>query len=141
MEFDKTKLRRLDLGLLLIFLGLIQHRKAADVAVDLGLTKSSISHALKRLRDIFEDDLFVRNPQGLTPTHFALEIAPQVRQAVEHLQVALDGPTTFNPAESRVVLRISALDHSMALHPVSSLKSFPKGAMHPWRRLTLMNLI
>lgn len=114
MEFDKTKLRRLDLGLLLIFLGLIQHRKATDVAADLGLTKSSISHALKRLRDIFEDELFVRSPQGLTPTFFALGIAPQVRQAVEYLQAAIDGPTAFNPAESRAVIRLSALDHSMA---------------------------
>ena len=114
MEFDKTKLRRLDLGLLLVFLGLIEHRKAADVAADLGLTQSSISHALRRIRGVFEDELFLRRPHGFEPTVFALEIEPQIRMAVEALQQTLDEQAQFTPEKSNAILRISALDHSMA---------------------------
>lgn len=114
MEFDKTKLRRLDLGLLLVFLGLMEHRKAADVAADLGLTQSSISHALRRIRDVFGDELFLRRPHGFEPTAFALEIEPQIRAAVEALQHTLDEQSQFEPTKSNVTLRISALDHSMA---------------------------
>ena len=113
-EFDFTKLRRLDLGVLLTFLGLVRHKKAADVAAELGLTQSSISHTLKRLRDIFGDPLFIRHPHGLEPTSFAMELEPQIRQVVATLNNALDGPKAFDPLHSTKTLRMSALDHSMA---------------------------
>jgi Bacterial regulatory helix-turn-helix protein, lysR family len=50
-ELSTSELRRLDLTLLLVFLGLVRHRKALDVAAELGLTQSAISQSLKRLRD------------------------------------------------------------------------------------------
>ena len=59
-DFSQGELRRLDLTLLLVFLGLLRHRKATDVAAELGLTQSGVSQALKRLRDIFGDPLFLR---------------------------------------------------------------------------------
>jgi len=37
-----------------------------------------VSHALGRLRDAFEDDLFTRGPGGLLPTARATELAPRV---------------------------------------------------------------
>jgi len=55
-----------------VFLGLLRHRKAAEVARDLGLTQSAISQALKRLRFIFGDELFPRRPHGMEPTATAL---------------------------------------------------------------------
>jgi hypothetical protein len=38
-DLSNSELRRLDLTLLLIFLGLVRHRKALDVAAELGLTQ------------------------------------------------------------------------------------------------------
>ncbi len=35
-ELSKSELRRLDVTLLLVFLGLLRHRKALDVAAELG---------------------------------------------------------------------------------------------------------
>lgn len=113
-EFDLPKLRRLDLALLLTFLGLMRHGKAADVAAELGVTQSTISHALRRLREVFDDDLFIRKPHGLEPTAFAIDLEPQVHQAVTLLDSALTGQEKFDPTTSTQTLRISALDHSMA---------------------------
>lgn len=113
-EFDKNKIRRLDLSVLLIFLGLMRSRKAADVAAELGLTNSSISHALRRLRDVFEDDLFLRRPHGLEPTAFAEMIEPDIRRAVEAVQSALAGPAAFDPATAEGTLRIAANDREVA---------------------------
>ena len=73
-DFSQSELRRLDLTLLLVFLGLLRHRKATDVAAELGLTQSGVSQALKRLRDIFGDPLFLRRPHGMDPTATALAI-------------------------------------------------------------------
>ena len=53
----------------------MRHRKASDVAAELGLTRSGVSQALKRLRDIFGDPLFLRRPHGMAPTLPALAAA------------------------------------------------------------------
>ncbi len=113
-DFDQRKLRRLDLTVLLIFLGLMRHRKAATVAADLGLTNSSISHALNRLRDVFEDALFLRRPHGLEPTAFAEAIEPSIRRAVENVETALAGPPEFDPQTTKAHIRLSTRDHEIA---------------------------
>ena len=113
-DFDRNKLRRLDVALLLIFLGILRHGKASLVADELGLTAPSISHALTRLRDIFEDPLFLRRPHGLEPTAFARAIEPDIRAAVDALQAALAGPDGFDPTTSTAHMRLSARDGEMS---------------------------
>ena len=114
-EFDEIKLRRLDLSLLLIFLGLMRHRKAARVAEEMRLTQSTISHALARLRDVFDDPLFLRRPHGLEPTARAEALEPEIRGAVAALNGALASTRPFDPGESRATLRLSALDYETAV--------------------------
>ncbi len=109
-DLTNSELRRLDLPLLLIFLGLLRHRKAVDVAADLGLTQSAISQALKRLRDVFGDDLFLRRPHGMDPTATALALEEPVTRAVEALRGALGGTRAFDPQSADGIIRIAALD-------------------------------
>lgn len=113
-EFDTDKIRRLDMSLLLIFLGLMRHRKALSVAEELGLTPSSISHAQKRLRDLFADPLFIRRPHGLEPTAFALELEPRIGDIVRQIQNVVGSPQSFNPASATGIVRISAFDGETA---------------------------
>jgi DNA-binding transcriptional LysR family regulator len=113
-ELSDTQLRRLDLTLLLVFLGLLRHQKAADVARDLGLTQSAISQALRRLRDVFGDPLFLRRPHGMEPTATALAMEAPVTRAVEALRGALGESRAFDPATATGVLRIGALDSEQA---------------------------
>ncbi len=113
-ELSKSELRRLDVTLLLVFLGLLRHRKALDVAAELGLTQSAISQSLRRLRDIFGDPLFLRRPHGMEPTAVALALEGPVRQAVEALRGALGAVRAFDPAKAVGVVRIAALDAEQA---------------------------
>lgn len=108
-DLSKSELRRLDLTLLLVFLGLVRHRKAITVAVELGLTQSAISQALKRLREIFGDDLFLRRPHGMEPTSTALALEVPISGAVEYLRGALGTARAFDPASATGVVRIAAL--------------------------------
>jgi DNA-binding transcriptional LysR family regulator len=114
-DLSKTELRRLDLTLLLVFLGLVRHRKAIAVAHELGLTQSAISQALRRLREVFADDLFLRRPHGMEPTAIALALEAPVAAAVESLQGALGGVRRFDPATVASVVRIAALDAEQAV--------------------------
>lgn len=113
-ELTSAQLRRLDLTLLLVFLGLLRHRKAADVAAELGLTQSAISQALRRLREVFGDELFWRRPHGMEPTAVALALEAPVSEAVETLRGALGVARAFDPARAQGVVRVAALDAEQA---------------------------
>lgn len=114
-ELRNSELRRLDLTLLLVFLGLVRHRKALDVAVELGLTQSAISQSLKRLRDIFGDELFLRRPHGMEPTATALALEAPVTAAVDALRGALGVARDFDAATATGLVRIAALDAEQAV--------------------------
>lgn len=113
-DIGNSELRRLDLTVLLVFLALLRHRKATTVAAEIGLTQSGVSQALKRLREVFGDVLFLRRPHGLEPTAVALALEVPVRAAVESLRAALGGVRPFDPARAEGVLRIAAFDAEQA---------------------------
>ena len=114
IDIDEIKIRRLDLTVLLVFLGLMREGKATLVAQQMGLTQSSISHALKRLRDVFSDELFLRRPYGLEPTAFALSLQPRIYTIVETLKEALGGPDEFDPGKSERLFSLAASDYQLA---------------------------
>ena len=113
-DIDEIELRRLDLTVLLVFLNLMRFRKATDVAQHMGLTQSSISHSIKRLRDAFGDPLFLRISKGMEPTAVALTLEPKIREVVETLSSAMADPISFQPEEAQGTFRIGAYDNEMA---------------------------
>ena len=113
-DLSDPELRRLDLTLLLVFLGLLRHRKAVAVADELGLTQSAISQALRRLRDVFGDPLFLRRPHGMEPTATAIALERPVTLAVESLRSALGQARAFDPSTAEGIIRIAALDSQQA---------------------------
>lgn len=114
-DLSRSELRRLDLTLLLVLLGLVRHRRATLVAAELGLTPAAVSQALRRLRDIFGDALFLRRPHGLEPTATALALEAPVTAAVDALRGALGTTRAFDPATADGILRLAALDAEQAV--------------------------
>lgn len=112
--FDLTQLRRLDLTLLLVFEEAMASGKLSAVAKRLGLTQSAISHSLKRLREIFGDELFVRTPRGIVPTQRALALRAPLAEAVSLISGVVQTPR-FDPAHDERVFRIAAPDSQTAL--------------------------
>src|SRR5262245_7663517 len=104
-DIDTNKLRRLDGGLLLVIRELLHERRASRVAESLGLSQPAISHALTRLRDLFDDPLFVRRPHGFEPTRRALELGPQIDALIGLAGQALTPDAGFDPAVSRRLFR------------------------------------
>jgi DNA-binding transcriptional LysR family regulator len=113
-DIRDTKLRRLDLTSLLVFDRLMVLRKATLVASELGLTPPGISHVLRRLREVFGDELFLRRPHGLEPTAFAKALEPRVRRAIEELRDGLSDTEAFDPRDAEATLRIGAFDYELA---------------------------
>jgi len=113
-NFSYAQLRRLDLTLLLVFAEAMRTRKLGAVADRLGLTPSGVSHALTRLRDIFQDPLFLRHATGVRPTPRAIAMLDDVNAAIAALSRTVE-QSAFDPASIRRVFRIAAMDFGVTM--------------------------
>jgi len=103
-------LRTIDLNLLVIFDALMAERSITAAARRVGISTSAMSHALRRLRDTFNDPLFERTLEGLRPTQRALDLDKPVRTALLELQHALAQQLAFDPATSDRTFNIRISD-------------------------------
>jgi DNA-binding transcriptional LysR family regulator len=100
-------LRSLDLNLLTVFEAIYELGTVTGAAGRLALSKSATSHALSRLREACEDELFVRAGQGLSPTPTAAVLYPAIKRALEALRTSLAEATGFDPTRSDRRFRLS----------------------------------
>nr|WP_314526535.1 LysR family transcriptional regulator [uncultured Pseudomonas sp.] len=106
-------LRQLDLNLLLAFDAIYQQRSVTRAAEVMCLSQPAMSNALRRLRELCGDPLFIKSRLGVTPTLVAHRLADFVRSALESLR---DGLRMLPSArQANPLLRISCLD---CLQPV-----------------------
>jgi DNA-binding transcriptional LysR family regulator len=93
-------LKDLDLNLLLIFHHLLLERRVSVVAEKLGMTQPGVSNALKRLRLLVGDELFLRTSRGMEPTPYAARLAEPIGNALRTIHNSLNDVTKFDPASS-----------------------------------------
>lgn len=103
-------LQDLDLNLLRVFAQLLSDRQVSRAAEHLGLTQPAVSNALRRLRAVLQDELFVRTPHGMAPTTYALQLAEPVTRALELLSGALQPPEPFDPRRSQRTFVLAMTD-------------------------------
>jgi DNA-binding transcriptional LysR family regulator len=96
---------------------LIEERHVTRAARRLGITQSSMSHRLARLRHTLQDPLFVRSPRGLLPTPRTQAIAHPLADALRALEAVVVPPSRFDPASSRYTLSIALPDVLAPLAP------------------------
>lgn len=99
-----------DLNLLAVFQSLAHHLNTTKTAKDLGLSQPAVSHALGRLRLMFNDPLFVRASRGLTPTSKARELMTPIEKILTDTE-ALFREVAFDPAKEKRVFKISTTDY------------------------------
>jgi DNA-binding transcriptional LysR family regulator len=103
-------LKDVDLNLLLVFNQLLSERRVSAVAVKLGMTQPGVSNALKRLRLLLGDDLFLRTSRGMEPTPYATQLAEPIGYALSTIENTLRQTSTFDPATSRRKFSIGMTD-------------------------------
>ncbi len=75
-----------DFNLLMLFTVLYEERSLSRASVRMNLSQPALSHKLKKLRNEFDDPLFVRTGRGLTPTPKADILAEDVCRLVKSLE-------------------------------------------------------
>jgi len=107
----------LDLNLLRVFDAVMEERSVLRASQKVCLSQSAVSHSLARLREMLDDELFIRTTAGMQPTARAMAMAGMVRDALKSLEAAIELPR-FEPATSTRKFTIAANDFTtMVLAP------------------------
>lgn len=86
---NQMNIATVDLNLLKVFEALHEESSASRAALRLGVTQSAVSAALRRLRELYGDQLFVRTGRGLAPTLRANQLKPVVSDALNKCRQSL----------------------------------------------------
>lgn len=102
--------RQLDLNLLRVLCAIYRFGSVTEAGRHLALSQPATSNALARLRSIFEDELFVRSPNGLHPTRKAQRIVPPLIEQLHVLENTVTSAEEFDPTSSQAHWRLSLSD-------------------------------
>ena len=103
-------LSKVDLNLFIVFDAIYTEANLTRAGQIVGITQPAVSNALSRLRETFNDPLFVRTAQGMVPTPMAQNIIGPVRNALQLLRVSVQESRIFNPLQANKTFRISMTD-------------------------------
>ena len=102
--------RNLDLNLLQTFHAVHATGTVSRAAERLGVSQPTVSHALRRLRLLYRDPLFIRTQGGMAPTAKADRLARAVDHALTTLEVAIRETETYEPGRSDRTFRLHLTD-------------------------------
>lgn len=110
-------LRSLNLNLLLVFDAVYSERSISKAAVALHLSQPAVSNALARLREHFDDALFERDAQGMSPTPRAKVLMEPIRRALDILERGLqdDEPFDYANSDRRFVIAVGDYGETVVL--------------------------
>ena len=103
-------LRTVDLNLLVVLDALLAECSVTRAAARLGLSQPATSHALSRLRSMFDDELLVRGPSGLEPTTRAAALAGPVAEVLAGVERLMAANPGFDPGTAAREFRVRASD-------------------------------
>lgn len=93
-------IRAVNLNLLNVLDVLLTEQSVTKAAAKIHLSQPAISHALQKLREIFQDQLLLKIARGMQPTTFALEIHEEVKTILAQIENLLNKNEAFDPATS-----------------------------------------
>lgn len=111
-------LANIDLNLLTAFEALAAERHVTRAARRLGISQPAMSDALRRLRKLFGDELFVRAAGAMQPTPRALALANALTPVLAQLRHTMGDEVAFSPGATFKAFTLASTDYtSLVLLP------------------------
>lgn len=109
----------LDLNLLYTLEVLLEEKSVSRAAWRLSVSQSAVSHSLKKLRLLLNDQILVRTQNGMVPTPTAEKLKGNLHIIIENIQ-GLFHENQFDPKSAHGTIRIAATDYgsSIILPPI-----------------------
>ncbi|SAK59146.1 LysR family transcriptional regulator [Caballeronia temeraria] len=118
----------LDLNLIPYLVAIEETRNVSRAAERLGVSQPRVSTALARLREYFNDPLFVRTSRGMEPTPRTIALVPAAREALARIERGLLDRQHFDPSASTETFSIALSDVGEIVFLPRLLQAFAKEA-------------
>ncbi|AAN56850.1 LysR family transcriptional regulator [Shewanella oneidensis MR-1] len=105
-----NNIKELSIAHLQLIVCLIKHGNSCVVSDELGISQSSISYHLRRLRVIFADEMFIRTGKGLKPTERCIQIGHFAQDLINRVEEELIHANDFVPKQMKRELTLIAAD-------------------------------
>ncbi len=93
------ELRDLDLNLLKLLQAVVETRNTHQAADKLGISQTSVSRGLAKLRETFGDQLFIRKAHGVEPSELAEKLAEAADEMFTPLLKVVESYNNFEPLQ------------------------------------------
>ncbi|NMG35987.1 LysR family transcriptional regulator [Azoarcus sp. TTM-91] len=110
LKMTNTHTTQLDLNLLRVFYWIYVERSVGAAGRQLGITQSAVSHSLRKLRETFGDELFVRAGSSMLPTTKAMGIFDPIDEMLRRLEGEVLPSTRFDPAAAQRSFSLAMID-------------------------------
>ena len=97
-NIDVALFNHIDINLYPLFIAIYEQKNISKAAQILCISQSAASHALQRLRQHLQDDLFVRAGSKMLPTPFAEQIYQPIKTALFSIQNISKQKQKFDPS-------------------------------------------
>jgi LysR family nod box-dependent transcriptional activator len=109
------RFKNLDLNLLMVLDLLLTERNVSRVADKMHVTQSTMSNALARLRDYFDDPLLIAVGRKMELTPRAESMRHAVRDIIVRVEAAISTDAQFDPSQTSRQFKILLSDYSMTV--------------------------
>lgn len=114
-------IEKIDIRHMRVLLYLVREKNVSRVAERLEISQQAVSNYLKRMREVFPNELFLRQSAGLQPTDYAYDLAAKFEKIVEEID-GIFNSFPFDPATSECVFRVIANEYAqLSIIPSLSL--------------------
>ncbi len=129
MTQDLKKLPNYDLNLLKHFLCLIRADSVTSASNLANISQPAMSLSLKKLRKVFNDELFITSKSGIKATNTSITLHPMIRKIFNEIEDLQAFETSFNPttqAEEFVIYCSELFEIAWGSHILKLLRRFNK---------------
>ncbi|HEY2678097.1 MAG TPA: LysR family transcriptional regulator [Steroidobacteraceae bacterium] len=120
----------IDLNLMVVFDTIYAESGIRRAGQRLNLSQPAISHALGRLRDMFDDPLFIRRGHVMTPTPLARQIIEPIRRSLQAIELTLTKADRFDPAAAKKHFFVAVRDAMEPALLADLMRKICAGAPH-----------
>ncbi len=101
---------KIDLNLMAVLEAVYDEGSTSRAGEVLFLSQSAVSHALARLRDIYQDPLFLRQGHRMLPTPLTERIIAKVKTGLREIRSSVDEAHSFDPLKNQQAFHLGMRD-------------------------------
>ncbi len=101
----------MDINQLRLLVVLEKERNLSKAAQKMFMSQSAASHVLSKLRDRFDNPLFIKTRTGMEPTPLVQMLLPDIQKGLSSIDMALAKTKPFNPSVDAKTFYIGAIDY------------------------------